>query len=98
MLRYLYILTCISTRKNGNRERERERELAFSFLVHKIRLGMHDSFLAFQVLFTLFSSGYRIGIYPPQKFSREVYFFSFLYYVFGRIASIWLARTVPLCF
>lgn len=36
-------------------ERERERALAFSFsvsifsifLVHKIRLGMHDSFLSF---------------------------------------------------
>lgn len=54
---YLHILTCISTRKNGNRERERESAcllFSFSFLVHKIRLGMHDSFLSFQVLF-LFS-------------------------------------------
>lgn len=35
-------------------ERERERALAFSFLVHKIRLGMRDSFLSFQVSFFSF--------------------------------------------
>lgn len=81
------------------REREREREgLPFLFffnfnfsLVHKIRLGMHDYFLSFQVLF-LFSRQ-DIGIYlsPTEVLQRSVFFF-FLYYVFGRTASIWLAR------
>lgn len=67
------------------RERERESALAFSFLVHKIRLGMHDSFLSLQVLLSLFSSGYRYLRYPPQKFSREVYFLfpSFIMYLGG---------------
>lgn len=42
---------------------------------------MHDSFLfAFSFLF----SRQDIGIYPPQKFSREVSFFSsFIMYLGG---------------
>lgn len=86
---YLYILTCISTRKNGNRQRESA--LAFSFLVYKIKLGMHDSFLSFQVLFLFSRQDIQVGIYPHRS-SPEKSFFFFLYYVFGRIASIWLAR------
>lgn len=58
------------------------------FLVHnKIRLGMHDSFLSFQVLFPFFRQDIQVGtcIYPPQKFSREVYIFfpSFIMYLGG---------------
>lgn len=73
------------------REKERESACLFfsvSFLVHKISLGMHDSLLSFRFLFSLFSSGYRYLRYPPQKFSKRSVFFFFLYYVFGRIASI----------
>lgn len=56
---------------------------------------MYDSFLSFQVLF-LFSRQ-DIGIYPPQKFSREVSF------VFLPLLCIWedckyMASTVSLCF
>lgn len=62
------------------------------FLVHKIRLGMHDSFLSLQVLFLFSRQDIPRYLSPIEVLQRSVFYFFLYYYVFARIVSIWLAR------
>lgn len=69
------------------RERERESALAFSFLVHKIRLrylDMHDSFLSLQVLFLFSRQDIPRYLSPTEVLQRSVFcFYSFIMYLGG---------------